>query len=139
MSRDSMNAMLEVSKYYPLLIRDDPYFTGLVAEKAKVDLYNVEWVDFYQVFAFRFNISMISTRTLLMHNATETQWLTAWAKMIKSYDLNSLDGEELKITFSPSRTKLRKETQYYALEGHVPGECSKPNKTDVPKQITIAL
>ena len=77
LSRDSVAAILEASAYIPLLLRDDPYFTGILAQIMGVSLLTLPKtsIRFEDNFAVK---HLVTHPVMAIHGLQPRQWYRIW-------------------------------------------------------------
>jgi hypothetical protein len=87
MTRTALAAILEASKYIPLFVRDDPYFTGMTAYAAHVPLIKVPEESFILWEGEVKDVSdLLSKPILAAHNLTMSQWFLLWEHITLSHN-----------------------------------------------------
>jgi hypothetical protein len=98
LSRDSVAAILEASAYIPLLLRDDPYYTGILARAMGVTLLtfpktSIRFEDYFTV------NNLVTYPIMAIHGLQTRQWYRVWNGLRLRYRKGLHHGVKLRSLF----------------------------------------
>ncbi|KAK2144555.1 hypothetical protein LSH36_748g02068, partial [Paralvinella palmiformis] len=86
MTRDALNGVLKASDHLPLFVRDDPYFTGMLAYIARVKLITVPGPSVIIYGSSEEVVNALQQPMFAVHDAPLPVWMVFWEQMSMDYE-----------------------------------------------------